>query len=90
MESMELVDAMLTGGVFLCALMILVWLVRLKSQGSRAYVMASAFACMGCLILAFKQSLPAYVLWVLGLLLIGFLIADLIIKAGRQAKENSP
>lgn len=86
---MELVDAMLTGGVFLSALMILVWLARLKSQGSRAYVMASAFACMGCLILAYKQSLPDPVLWVLGVLLAGLLIADLIIKAGRQFKENS-
>lgn len=89
MEAMELVDAMLTGGVFLSALMILVWLARLKSQGSRAYVMASAFACMGCLILAYKQSLPDPVLWVLGVLLAGLLIADLIIKAGRQFKENS-
>lgn len=89
MESMQLVDAMLTGGVFLSALMILVWLVRLKSQGSRAYVMASAFACMGCLILAYKQSLPDPVLWVLGVLLAGLLIADFIIKAGRQFKENS-
>lgn len=86
---MELVDAMLTGGVFLSALMILVWLARLKSQGSRAYVMASAFACMGCLILAYKQSLPDSVLWLLGVLLAGLLIADLIIKAGRQFKENS-
>lgn len=86
---MELVDAMLTGGVFLSALMILVWLARLKSQGSRAYVMASAFACMGCLILAYKQSLPDPVLWLLGVLLAGLLIADLIIKAGRQFKENS-
>lgn len=89
MEAMELVDAMLTGGVFLSALMILVWLARLKSQGSRAYVMASAFACMGCLILAYKQSLPDSVLWLLGVLLAGLLIADLIIKAGRQFKENS-
>lgn len=84
-----MVDAMLTGGVFLSALMILVWLARLKSQGSRAYVMASAFACMGCLILAYKQSLPDSVLWLLGVLLAGLLIADLIIKAGRQFKENS-
>ena len=86
---MQLVDAMLTGGVLLSALMILVWLVRLKSQGARAYVMASAFACMGCLILAFQQALPTVVLWILGFMLIGFLIADLIIKAGRQVKENS-
>lgn len=84
-----MVDAMLTGGVFLSALMILVWLARLKSQGSRAYVMASAFACMGSLILAYKQSLPDPVLWLLGVLLAGLLIADLIIKAGRQFKENS-
>ena len=86
---MELVDAMLTGGVLLSALMILVWLARLKSQGARAYVMASAFACMGGLILAFKQGLSPILLWTLGVLVLGFLIADMVIKLGRQAKENS-
>ena len=86
---MELVDAMLTGGVLLSALMIHVWLARLKSQGARAYVMASAFACMGGLILAFKQGLSPLLLWSLGILIFGCLVADLVIKLGRQAKENS-
>ncbi|MBX7131616.1 MAG: hypothetical protein K1X67_02945 [Fimbriimonadaceae bacterium] len=86
---MELVDAMLTGGVFLSALMILVWLARLKSQGARAYVMASAFACMGGLILALKQGLSPVLLWSLGVLVFGCLVADFVIKLGRQAKENS-
>lgn len=82
----EFADALLTGGLFICAAMILVWLLRLRSQGARAYVMALAFASLGGFILAYRSQAPALLLWVLGALLVAFLAGDVMIKAFRQAK----
>lgn len=86
----ELADAMLAGGLLLCGAMILVWLLRLRSQGSRAYVMASAFACLGGLILAIRESAPTVWIAVLSVALFGLLAADVAIKATRLPRDPAP
>lgn len=86
----EFADAMFAGALLLCGAMILVWLMRLRSQGSRGYVMASAFACLGGLILAMRESAPPPVIWSLGVVLFLLLAADMGIKAYRQTKDRTP
>ncbi len=81
---------MFAGALLLCGAMILVWLLRLRSQRSRGYVMASAFACLGGIILALRENAPGPVIWVLGVILFLLLAADMGIKAVRQAKDRSP
>ncbi|HRF60498.1 MAG TPA: hypothetical protein PLH94_11385 [Fimbriimonadaceae bacterium] len=85
----EYLDAVLIGAVFLSALMVLVWLLRLKTQGARAYVMASAFAVLGFLALAFRSEQSPALIYGLGGLLGILLVADVIIKIGRQARKES-
>jgi hypothetical protein len=86
----EFADAMLAGGLVLCGAMILVWLLRLRTQGSRGYVMASAFACLGGIILAVRENAPSAMLWLLGVILFLLLAADMGIKAYRQEKDRTP
>jgi hypothetical protein len=85
----DFADAVLNGGLLICAAMILVWLLRLRSQGARAYVMALAFACLGGLILAYRSGATG-LQWGLAAGLVGLLIADVLIKAARQARRAEP
>jgi chromate transport protein ChrA len=84
----DYVDALLTGGLLLCALMILVWCLRIRSQGTRAFVMASSFAVMGLLILGLKFRWSDVLVVILACILFLLLAADVAIKAKRQYGES--
>lgn len=84
----EFADGIISVGIVVCAAMILVWLVRLKSQGTRAYVMASAFAAMGLFLIAFRNQAPQAYLWTSGTLLVLLLAVDIGIKAYRQERDR--
>lgn len=85
----EYLDAVLIGATFLSALMVVVWLLRLRTQGARAYVMAAAFAAMGFLALAYRTGQGEATIYGLGGLLGILLVADVIIKIGKQARKES-
>jgi hypothetical protein len=71
----------LSCGMFLCAAMIVVSLLRVKSRGPSAYFLALGFAVMGVLLIGFRLKWPAPTLGVVGLAVVACLVGDFILRA---------
>ncbi len=71
----------LSGAIFLCAAMIVVSLLRVRSRGPSSYFLALAFAAMGVLLNGFRLKWPPATLGVIGAALVGCLVGDFILRA---------
>lgn len=74
----------LSGGMVLCALMILVWVARLRSRGATAVLMAAAFAAFGALLYAISVEAGIWVRVALSALVGALLLADFAVRARNQ------
>jgi len=70
------------------SLMAIVWLMRIRSKGTTAYLMASAFVVFSGLLFATKVEAPIGFKVALGILLALLLGADVAVRAARQAEER--
>ncbi len=84
----EYYQLFLSAAMLVCALMIVVWLFRIRSKGASAYLMASAFAVFAGLLYAIKQEASTPIRVVLGIVLALLLGADVAVRASRQARER--
>lgn len=85
----EFYDAFLTGGIALCALMIPVWLLRLKKRGATAYLMSSAFAVMGLLLSLLKFDAARSLVILCGIVLVLLLGADVAVRSSEQFQRET-
>lgn len=80
-------DLFYSVGMLICALMIVVWLLRVRSKGLGAWLMASAFAVFGFLLFAMKNEAPRSLLIGLGVSLFALLVGDAAVRLRNQGKE---
>lgn len=73
----------LDAATLVCAAMVIFWLTRLARKGPSAYLMATAFAVLGGLLVTFRQEGPTWLLVVLGSALGILLVADFFVRVGR-------
>lgn len=73
----------LSCGIFLCAAMIVVSLLRVRSRGPSSYFLALGFAMMGFLLYGFRLKWPAATLGVIGVALVACLVGDFILRSVR-------
>ncbi len=85
----EYFPAMLNGGMLVCSLMAIVWLLRIRSKGATAYLMASAFVVFAALLYAIREEGAMWIRYVLGSALALLLGADVAYRAARQAADRS-
>lgn len=76
------------GAMILSALMILVWLLRVKTAGLTAYLMASAFAVFGLLTYLFINQRLVWVQVTLAALLVLLLAGDFAVRSGREYRKR--
>jgi|GEM_PF-2046798 len=81
-------DLLFTSIMLLCAVLIPVWLFRIRTKGLSAYFMASAFATLGLLTYATQQEASAPIRYTLGGLLFVLLIGDFVARAARQSRDE--
>lgn len=84
----EFFDAFLVGAMAICAIMALVWLLRVRSKGLSAWLMALAFVCFGGLCASLRAEAPQALSWTLGGAVALLLAADFAARAARDAKER--
>ena len=77
-------DAVLMVTTCVSAVMIVVWLMRIKSKGATAYLMATAFAIFGGLAIAIKYEAPEWLTGSLMGILVVLLVADIGVRNARK------
>jgi hypothetical protein len=80
-----IVDQMMLGGAFVCAAMSVVSGLRYRSKGASALCMATGFAALGALMLAWRAGSPPLVIGALGALLFVSMVGDFFARAAREA-----
>lgn len=72
-----------TGVMLLCAVMALVWIVRIRSRGFGACAMVLAFLMLGGLTYALRVDAPTWTVVTLGIGLAVCLAADFVLRLAR-------
>ena len=80
-------NSFLNSGMVVCAIMIILWLFRIKKWGATAYLMSTAFAVLGILIYCIKLDLDVRWLIALGVLLGLLLIMDIGVRLFHQSSK---
>jgi len=84
----ELYDAFFSGGILVCAVMIVVWVFRLRSRGASGYLMSLAFAVLGALFFALRQDAPVWVIATLAVALAVLLGADVAVRSAEHYRRS--
>lgn len=78
----------LSGITFLCAIMAVFSLLRIKRRGASAYVMCGAFLALGASVYAYKVHAPILLVEAGGLAVVLLLAADVFLRAGQPPKKR--
>jgi heme exporter protein D len=81
-------DAFFGGVTLICSVMIVVWLLRIKSKGTRAYLMACAFAAMGAFAQLVRLAVPMPFVIASAVVVVGLLAADALLRIKEQEAKR--
>lgn len=84
------VDAYLSGGMIICAIMTIIWLFRFKKKGNRAFIMASAFVVLGGLFYLVKIAASNSLLIAGAMMLVILLGWDAMLRIKEQEANRKP
>jgi hypothetical protein len=81
-------DVFLSGAAWICALMAIVVLFRVRSRGVAAYIMSVAFLALGGVLYLVKTGAPQP--WIIagGVLVGALLLLDLLVRSSQQANGD--
>lgn len=84
----QLYHTFLDGGILVCAIMIIVWVFRLRSRGLSGYLMSTAFVVLGALFVALRQEAPRWVIATLAISLAIVLGADVAVRSAEHYRKS--
>lgn len=88
--NMEEYRLALNAAMGLCAVMIVFNLVRSKTRGLSALLLASAFAAMGALLYGLREGWPQAAVITCAVVLVGLLIGDALARFSKPAGAPKP
>ncbi len=84
------IDAYLSGGMIISAIMTVIWLLRFKKKGNRALIMAGAFVMLGALFYLVKISASNSLLIAGAMMLVVLLGWDALLRIKEQEANRKP
>jgi hypothetical protein len=78
----------LTGVIGVCALGTILNIVMIRKRGTNAILMAIAFLAFGAAVALYKAGAPILLVGLMGAVVVGILIAELILRAKKSGSKS--